>query len=775
VVAAFLIYQLVFGLIAASMAWGMERLAVVLHWPRRGVWATSILATLFAPIYLTFSIAAVSSSIPGGSPEMGAALESPPPFPILRVPATSPGQTPTPEPALVLPAEQAPASLGETGWPVLRVPVLPQWDVVLAACCVALSLLGAIALVAGSLHLRRQIRGLPTQQIDGVTVRVAENLGPAVFGWFDPQIVLPRWLLDSNEHRSTVLAHERSHAVARDSLLFNLSLAVLALAPWNPVLWWQVLGLRFAIEVDCDRRVMKAGVDISRYARTLLQVAQLNGRTTFGTLALIEAASQLAARVHIMTVNLSRPAKLRLAVSALGILAVSVVCAASVEPPEVLLSANATPAPGTAQEAEEKLARDARDIIAGGISRPAASLFKDGGVRTGPESLSARAQELREALGDPERRRNLLQQERLMVERSNPDIIEVLQLDEPTSSRLFDLLAEQSLLGRVRGMENLSQQLERSMQVQRDPALRQQPRTDRNSIVADINEQRRPIKQLLGEAAYGRYLYYLLTVSARFEVARLTSRFGADALTPAQREQMIALVLEERRIDLQRDLLDPAVFNSAPSDQPLRGLPTSPQQIQELLWARQETARRKSEDRQRLLEASASILNPSQQAALLQGEAERMAQERDSNQKLRQSLDAYVAAAGSAALASIAPPRKRPLTGRLRWSLQIAVNEKEPRDFAFSSTLGESLSFSPIPRLMIEATPIAYDSEKFMVDMKIYEIGSTGARYMIQQVQPVFSSGSSSPPRPSEQQSFEMMPVGSEAYACTLSVNGSLR
>jgi beta-lactamase regulating signal transducer with metallopeptidase domain len=197
---------------------------------------------------------------------------------------------------------------------------------------------------AGFWRLRRQLRRLPKVGIDGVEVCVAETLGPAVFGIWRPQIILPRWLLEGPEAtRSMVLLHERAHLQARDPLLLITALLLTVLLPWNLPLWWQLRRLRFAIEVDCDRRVLRDGVDITSYGETLLLVGQHAGHTPFGAMAFTAPQSQLERRIRIMTSGITRRG-VRLLL-ACGAVSLSLVAAATQIAPPAQLLALAAPAP----------------------------------------------------------------------------------------------------------------------------------------------------------------------------------------------------------------------------------------------------------------------------------------------------------------------------------------------------------------------------------------------------------------------------------------------
>src|SRR5581483_4580876 len=61
---------------------------------------------------------------------------------------------------------------------------------------------------------------------------------------------------------------------ARAPLLLMATQLMVAVAPWNLPLWWQLRRFRFVVEVDCDRRVLKKGLDPVTYGEALLAVGQ---------------------------------------------------------------------------------------------------------------------------------------------------------------------------------------------------------------------------------------------------------------------------------------------------------------------------------------------------------------------------------------------------------------------------------------------------------------------------------------------------------------------
>jgi hypothetical protein len=104
-------------------------------------------------------------------------------------------------------------------------------------------------------------RPWPVTALEGVEVAVSEGVGPAVLGILSPRIVVPRWLLEeAAQRRSAVLAHESEHLRAHDGRLLLAALLLVALLPWNLPLRWLWRRLRLAIEVDCDARVVRRGL-----------------------------------------------------------------------------------------------------------------------------------------------------------------------------------------------------------------------------------------------------------------------------------------------------------------------------------------------------------------------------------------------------------------------------------------------------------------------------------------------------------------------------------
>ncbi len=162
----------------------------------------------------------------------------------------------------------------------------------------------ALLLFGAGLHLsyRRARRRWASAEIDGTRVRISPAAGPAVFGIWRAEIVLPAWLLGASEaERRLVLQHETEHVRARDPLLLTIGAVVAALAPWNPVAWWMLYRLRIAVEMDCDARILARGVKARDYGALLIEMAGRGAGLPLRAVALAASPSTPERRVKAMT------------------------------------------------------------------------------------------------------------------------------------------------------------------------------------------------------------------------------------------------------------------------------------------------------------------------------------------------------------------------------------------------------------------------------------------------------------------------------------------
>jgi hypothetical protein len=225
---------------------------------------------------------------------------------------------PTSEPALTPGIQRLAAmTISVPAWDVSRrwtLAILVGWTMV------SVALLARIALAVR--YIRRRRAGWRTMQIDGVSVHVANDAGPAVVGLRRMQVVLPEWAVEMEPPlRELILRHESEHQSARDPYLLVIATLLTALFPWNPALWFQSRHLRIAIELDCDARVLHAHPRWREYAHLLLTIAQRRAATTGSlTPALSEATSNLERRIIAMRTipTLSRLDALSLSVAAIA-------------------------------------------------------------------------------------------------------------------------------------------------------------------------------------------------------------------------------------------------------------------------------------------------------------------------------------------------------------------------------------------------------------------------------------------------------------------------
>ncbi len=180
---------------------------------------------------------------------------------------------------------------------------LPSWTgralgVLWATAAVAL--LGILA-VNYRAHRRRALHA-PTRVVGGTAVRVSEWFGPAVVGIWPGDIVIPRWLLARpDQEQALVVRHERSHVTAGDPALLFAGCIAAALMPWNPASWYMLARLRLAIEVDCDRRVLREGAAPRAYGALLIELTEATPATRAGAPAFACRTSHLERRIVAMT------------------------------------------------------------------------------------------------------------------------------------------------------------------------------------------------------------------------------------------------------------------------------------------------------------------------------------------------------------------------------------------------------------------------------------------------------------------------------------------
>ena len=341
-------------------------------------------------------------------------------------------------------------------------------------------------------------------------------------------------------------------------------------------------------------------------------------------------------------------------------------------------------------------------------------------------------------------------------------------MDPVTGQQLIDLIADQSLESDLR-------------QLRVPPRMVQIP-SDGNSVLMepvnrdemfkaaaeDVERHRAALQRFLGEARFGRYLDYVARLPVRQELARFSERLGQEQLSSYQIERMVELLMVERRIHLSNVAIPP-VDMAAYMRSEISGL------LRDWLSDAERNVQWALARRDRLVRGAASVLAASQLAALERAENERVDAQRSNLDGLRTSSSLYgVDTDGTAtpepARAAVAP---RMLTGRLRWSVTLAVGEAEPEVTRFLSSFGERKSFDAGEGLWVEATPMAYDTKRFTVDLKIYETDARGVRHLIDDRADAADFGAAALTR-EELAKRRVVLAGSKSYRMAFSVAGSL-
>jgi beta-lactamase regulating signal transducer with metallopeptidase domain len=195
---------------------------------------------------------------------------------------------------------------------------LDRWNRTLIVAWIASSALVASWLLISFLRLARLAGRLARQTVGDHSVLVSEDVGPALLGILRTRIVLPRWVLElPPAERDIIVAHEREHAAAYDPALICATMCLVALEPWNVVLWVLLSRMRLAVEADCDQRVLGETGDARAYGQLLVAMYERTSGVS-PHVAFAERASNLERRIRRIT---SRP---RLVSTAVGASAIAV-------------------------------------------------------------------------------------------------------------------------------------------------------------------------------------------------------------------------------------------------------------------------------------------------------------------------------------------------------------------------------------------------------------------------------------------------------------------
>jgi beta-lactamase regulating signal transducer with metallopeptidase domain len=481
-ITSLMLYGIAVAALLSIAAWLGERSLNILDKPARFVWLLALCGSAIVPIALisTGLKEQVPSQVGTFISEAWTAL----PSEMVQV------ETPTTE------SNDSTSGINRR----LTLPTLDQsliWIWIIAT----LSLL--VYYAAGWLGARRASTRWQDFEMDGHIVANGETVGPAIFGFVRPRIVVPSWLMEmSRTEQRLVIAHEREHLIARDSQVLLVALSVVVLFPWNLPLWWQLRRLRLAVEVDCDARVLRQGADPVRYAQVLLDVGQRFRKTLPQAIALIEPRSDLERRIRRIVRERVRFGVV--AATACGALCVAVlVLAAQVQPPSTETADRSAPTAPVDDDTRQML-----------------------------EAMEA-------AFSDPESRPGELENQKAKARFENPEVAQALGLSSAQETALISELAE-------RGMQEkelwVPLGLKRLSQAEFGSAIDQ---------LRAASDQR--LVQILGEAKFQEYQRYRHSTPERQQLRYLRVRLDEkDALTPAQAKQLVDTMQEERERHVQQ-------------------------------------------------------------------------------------------------------------------------------------------------------------------------------------------------------------------------------
>ena len=305
--AAWMLYTLLVTLLLVAAGVAAERMARALRAPTRTSWVLVTVAAMSLSVASLYERRVMPATAGAAAASVDSSTVSPPAL------GTSHGEA---APALTL--ERAHPirvnGLAARTRRLLNAAVLRldqsrwrRYDEALAVTCVSLATVGLLVVLLSFARLYHVSTKLTTSEVDGMPVLLSKDMGPAVLGFLRLHVVVPRWIVTlPADARRTILLHEQEHAAAHDPMWVLLGVVALALQPWNLPLWIAVARLRFALEADCDARVLqRSRCGAHRYGMLLLQVSEheLMGRTSsrMPVTAFVDSTSHLERRVRRMT------------------------------------------------------------------------------------------------------------------------------------------------------------------------------------------------------------------------------------------------------------------------------------------------------------------------------------------------------------------------------------------------------------------------------------------------------------------------------------------
>ena len=262
--------------------------------------------------------------------------------------------------------------------------------------------------------------------------------------------------------------------------------------------------------------------------------------------------------------------------------------------------------------------------------------------RTDANSFSG----MQQRLLDPEQRRELRIQQRASVERQNPELQQALRLDSSTTEALLEMLTDQ--------------QIERIAETE---TIHSGGYTNVIQATADAETGRLDrLHELLGDEGLRRYQDYEATRNQLAQVIRVDARLRSnDKLSPAQRERLQALFVEQLEREMRHDLLRSRALafpTLSPQQLTSAGLQRSSQL--QTIAANEKSLYRARESNRLLLRDASAFLAPVQLQALSKDGEERDASQRQWIEQARKQAGLDPVIPNASATVDPDPPLRTP-------------------------------------------------------------------------------------------------------------------
>ena len=287
---AFAGYLVLVSVLFAAAAWTTEQALSVRRWPRRFIWILTLAASVAFPLGMTLSARPNARTVLAIRP---AELSLRTDHRDVAVPVhSSPSLQATPR----ADAEGQQVSLAKRGINQMH-PSLDQLVVGLwLASCVATLFGYAIVWFRVAALVRRA----PSGEIESSDVRMVQesarrSLGSFVLRSFGPPgSTRPRQPFERPFWHTSASISRHAIPPARGRIVSRGPCAL------EPAPWWQLQRMRFAIEADCDQRVLHGTGDPQAYAQVLLRIAEQRISRLSRLTILMSAPSWLERRIRIL-------------------------------------------------------------------------------------------------------------------------------------------------------------------------------------------------------------------------------------------------------------------------------------------------------------------------------------------------------------------------------------------------------------------------------------------------------------------------------------------